>query len=99
MEKFTYLNNVKIYESSIAELFATYDYDLVIYDEIENFRNYNDDQFHYPYSKRKTNALTLKFNYKLHDIEHINQVDDYEYSHQNLIFMLSDTCLETSYMY
>lgn len=31
----------------------------VIYDEIERFRRYNDDQFNYPYGLRKTSLDTI----------------------------------------
>lgn len=35
-------------------MFEIYEYDLVIYDETEVFRDYFDDEFDYPYEKRKT---------------------------------------------
>ena len=63
MQKFTYLENLSRYEDKMKELFATYEYDLVIYDEIENFQDYNSDQFQYPYSKRKTKVVSLTFDY------------------------------------
>lgn len=45
------------YELFIAELdkeiFKKLDFELVVYDEIEQFMSYDDAEFDYPYSKRK----------------------------------------------
>ena len=50
-----YFDNIEFYHQDINQnLFGTYDFDLVVYDEIEKFRNYDDSKFEYPYDHRKT---------------------------------------------
>ena len=61
-----YFENFNQYEKGIEDLFGSFEYDLVIYDEIENFRDAKDD---YPYSPRKSNAATKLFTYQKHDLE------------------------------
>ena len=41
------------------ELFNKVELDLVIYDEIENFRKYKDDLFMYPYGNRTSKLGTF----------------------------------------
>ena len=36
------------------ELFARYNFEYVIYDEVEVFRDWSEDLFNYPYADRKT---------------------------------------------
>ena len=35
-------------------LFKKYELDLILYDEVEKFRDWNEDYFSYPYQDRKT---------------------------------------------
>ena len=45
-----------------TEVFQKLDYDLVIYDEIEKFRDYDDSKFNYPYDNRKIKLESFVFN-------------------------------------
>ena len=40
---------------------ATFDIELVLYDETEYFREYNDPEFDYPFTKRKSKLQSFKF--------------------------------------
>lgn len=42
------------------ELFDKVELDLVVYDEIENFPDYNNPLFMYPYSNRKSKLATYQ---------------------------------------
>ena len=44
------------------EYFSNVELDLVIYDEIENFRESDDDLFMYPYGSRKNKLATFQLN-------------------------------------
>ena len=35
-------------------MFELYEFDIVVYDEIENFKDYISPEFDYPYEKRRT---------------------------------------------
>ena len=41
------------YQKHVKTMFDLFDMEIVIYDEFEKFRHYNDPQFSYPYEKRK----------------------------------------------
>ena len=59
-----------------------------MYDEIENFKQYDDSSFNYPYDARKIKLRSYTFNF--------TNPTDYDYSyHTNKIKMeLSQICLE-----
>ncbi len=46
-------------------MFEKFDMEVVVYDEVEKFRKYDDDEFSYPYQKRKNNLGTIKFSYDM----------------------------------
>jgi hypothetical protein len=64
-----------------------FDIELVVYDEVEYFKQWDDDSFNYPYTPRKTLIGSYKF-----DIT--NRSIDYEYYKNNIKFDKSLTCLE-----
>ena len=66
---------------------SQFEVELVVYDETENFRAWNDPQFDYPYAvrKRKEASFTLIFNSKR---------DNYEFASTNLVFKKSVSCLQ-----
>lgn len=51
------------------DYFDLVDFELVIYDETETFRDHDSDQFHYPYGPRKTtlNKFNLHSNLWFND--------------------------------
>lgn len=50
-----------MFQQKIDTSFALFDFDLVIYDEIEFFRKYTSDLFDYPYQKRKNKLSSFSF--------------------------------------
>lgn len=84
------------------------DFQIVIYDEIEKFREYDDPQFSYPYEDRKiqVNSYTLDveffelkdFEYKFDKVGVTKELINYEYFSQQVIFQKSYVCLESHYM-
>jgi hypothetical protein len=49
-----YQENHELFWKEIEKLYRKYELDLVLYDEIEKFREWNDEQFVYPFQDRKT---------------------------------------------
>ena len=80
------------YIERINKIFSEFDVDLVVYDEIENFRNSNHDQFNYPFDKRKTKISSYVFDVK--PVE--NQDGNYQIPLEILSFRQSFACLEPS---
>jgi hypothetical protein len=46
----------------VNNLFGAFEFELVMYDEQEYFKKYNDDDFFYPYQPRRTKLGTFSFN-------------------------------------
>ena len=71
-------------------------FDLVIYDEIEKFRDYDHPDFNYPFQARKTivNSFTLD-NSMIEYVDGIYSLLNYEYSRQEVKFQGSEVCLES----
>ena len=71
-------------------------FELVLYDEIEKFRDYDDSQFNYPYQPRKTklNSFTLD-NSQFEYVDGTYSLLDYEYPRQDIKFQGSEVCLES----
>jgi hypothetical protein len=77
-------------------LLATFHFELVVYDEIEKFRDYDHDIFNYPYEARKTKLASFTLNTRDFELgkpdESGNYVDgfitktDYEYSSRSVKF-------------
>ena len=69
------------------ELFARYNFEYVIYDEVEVFKDWSEDYFTYPYDNRKTIATLIN-----------STIDDstanYEYISHEVMMKLSDVCQE-----
>jgi hypothetical protein len=61
-------------------LFEAFEFELVIYDEQEYFKKYNDDEFFYPYQRRKTKLGTFSF-YTI-----IDETYDYDYFSKEISF-------------
>lgn len=69
---------------------------VVIYDEIEKFHDYDHAQFEYPYEKRKNSLLAFEYNNELPlDAEGENY--DYTYRYDAVKFRVSQVCLEADY--
>lgn len=71
----------------------------MVYDEIENFRAYNEEMFEYPYGDRKILAARNRFDTKHFEYdESRNQNDfssfDYQFDSQHIVFQKSYVCLE-----
>lgn len=54
---------IKEYEAEVEQIVSGYSFELFVYDEIENFKEYDDPDFNYPYDRRKTKISqnTLQF--------------------------------------
>ena len=55
-------------------LFNSFEINLVVYDEIENFQDYDSLLFNYPYEQRKNVIQTIDFSANV-------SVDNYAYYH------------------
>ena len=43
-------NNSQVkYKAYVDELFSLYEFNIILYDEVENFKDYNSPLFNYPY--------------------------------------------------
>ena len=62
---------------------------MVIYDEQEYFKKYNDEEFFYPYQKRKTKMGSFSFNILIDEATY-----DYDYFSKEVSFYTSQICLE-----
>ena len=95
-----YMYNDMLFWQSINVFFVKYDLNLILYDEVEKFREWNDDQFKYPYQDRKTTIANIYA--PVHEVG--NKKDeynpswwDYEIPTQEIRFKVSDVCLEGNY--
>ena len=66
-------SNQVSYIEYINSLFSTIEFELVLYDEVEYFKNYNDPEFDYPYSDRKTKLGSFNLD--------INITEDFDYEY------------------
>ena len=57
---------------NIEKLYRKYELDLILYDEIEKFRDWDEDNFSYPFQDRKTIISEVIMNIA-------EELDDYEY--------------------
>ena len=83
----------KCLEDAIIEAKDRLDFQLVIYDEAENFRNYDSPLFYYPYQKRKSYITTL-YPIFTTGFNVTNNPEGYYYPHERIIFQMSYSCLE-----
>lgn len=49
------------FAAKVEESFSIFNFDLVVYDEIEFFREYTSPLFNYPYQKRKNKLSSFSF--------------------------------------
>jgi hypothetical protein len=85
-------------------LFSKFDFQLVVYDEIEKFRNYDDPMFGYPYDDRKIQVNSFTLNPTYFQIEEVSShllyekvPDNYLYTSQQVNFKKSYVCLESHF--
>lgn len=52
---------VAYYEVKIQTMMKTFDIELVVYDETEYFREFDDPEFNYPFQPRKSILSAYKF--------------------------------------
>ena len=83
------------FQQKVDEAFALYDFDLVVYDEIEYFRDYKNPLFNYPYQKRKNKVQSFSFSA---DPDRIADDGAYDYNQLQLKFQTSQVCLQPHYM-
>ena len=76
------------YFSQISSKLKEFDVELVIYDEMEHFRQWNNPLFPYPYSLRKNVLNSYKFNFDNKD------ETNYYYFSQVIKFERSNVCLQ-----
>lgn len=78
-------------------MFDLFEMEIVIYDEFEKFRQYNDPEFTYPYEKRKNLLEKFTFNY---GVSYSSELGNYDYSfkEENVLFRISQVCMENNYL-
>lgn len=82
-----YVSYQAFFKKNILTLLGKLEMDLVVYDETEYFREYDDAQFDYPYTLRKTKLGAQFFTVANTDV-------DYQFNKADIKFMKSETCLE-----
>lgn len=73
---------------------------MVVYDEIETFRNFDDPEFMYPYGQRKNKLYSQTISLVYYEYEDKNDsVEPLDYTYQSNIirFQGSEVCLESKY--
>ena len=81
-------------------VYSRVDYELVIYDEIELFREFNDEQFNYPFQNRKSLIRSQTINPHSEEFdadEKLIEYIPYEYISTQVKFEMSYVCLEGQY--
>lgn len=56
-----FARNKQAFAQRVDLSFAMFDFDLVVYDEIEYFRDFKNPMFNYPFQQRKNKLSTLGF--------------------------------------
>jgi hypothetical protein len=75
------------YKTAVHLLYKELDFQIVVYDEAEQFKDSSSDQFDYPYTKRKS---------VIHSFDHFNILKmktNYEIWIQEIMWQKSETCL------
>ena len=85
------------------DVFSKLEYEVVAYDEIERFNDYESPEFDYPYAQRKNQLSTINFKGEYFGMNgaynRINFADfDYEYTQTRVKFQISKICLEENYL-
>ena len=78
------------------------EFQMVVYDEIEDFKDHNDPEFNYPYGKRKSQITQFTIDPRFFEWESVYQKIsreemNYLYKSNKIGFMISSVCLEGSY--
>ena len=81
-----YKKNFDLYEEELDRIVKSFQYQLVVYDESELFRQHDDSLFSYPYEQRKSILGKEQIFFK--------QVGHEAFT---VSFSLSDVCLEGHY--
>lgn len=74
------------FESKVDDSFRLFDFDLVVYDEVEYFRDYTHNLFDYPFQPRKNKLSTFNFDA---DPTSIDDDGGYGYNQMQLRFQQS----------
>lgn len=69
-----------------------FEYELIIYDETENFRQYNNELFNYPYEDRRKRVTSFNLDF----INPYTGPIDYSYPFGHIEYRLSQVCLEAN---
>lgn len=82
-----YQRNFEAFENEIERIMSSFQFDIVVYDEIELFRQHDDPLFSYPYERRKTivGSQEISLNQNGHSATTIG-------------FGVSDVCLESHWI-
>lgn len=88
-QKEKFQTNIVAYKNHVNNLFGAFEFELVMYDEQEYFKKYNDDDFFYPYQPRRTKLGTFSFNILINEDTY-----SYNYFSKKVSFQLSQICLE-----
>lgn len=86
-QKQYYLRYIKFFETELDKKLQDFDVELIIYDEVQFFREYYEDLFEYPFIDRKSHEATFKLSF-------IKSVADYSFINQKLLFHPTSVCLE-----
>ena len=80
-------NNAFFQDYVRDDILSKLSFELVLYDEIEKFRDFDDKNFNYPYQPRKTklNSFTLD-NSNFQYVDGTYSLINYEYSSQDIKF-------------
>jgi hypothetical protein len=70
----------------VNELFSEFEFELVIYDEVEYFKKYTDPDFFYPYQLRKTILGTFSFSILIDDDQNSATFYNYNYFSKTVSF-------------
>lgn len=87
------------FKNYINDLFTEFEFELVVYDEVEYFKKYNNPEFFYPYQRRKTKIGTFSFNILINEVSDSQNYYNYDYVSKSVSFQKSQTCLESNPLY
>lgn len=82
---------ITCYTDHVNKIVRKLDFEIVVYDETENFPHYTSPLFNYPYESRKSKIMTLR-----DLIFDSSSTATYKYISQKAQLMLSDICIDSS---
>lgn len=79
--------NLNRFENYVQGLFSLYEWNLVVYDETENFKEYYNEHFEYPFDPRKSNIGQVSFEY-YNEEQKLQKGfwENYKYASKNIMF-------------